>query len=272
MGGANLAAQAWVTRIRVKGKGMNPTAFVLITLLVLLAIFAFKRARHAPPMGRAGPTAAARARVQRSAVPSPASTGGAHANRPGMVEWEGLEARPIESAPDRHRAHLRDRYIAARFPGVFRKEADLAVTEYVIKVARHLLEEGNFGLAAELFALAIPLSPDKLALRLAQIEIAFLARDRGLFISLARSLRAAHPEAVEWKDVVRLGWTLAPDEELFAGHKPLRAEEHYGPWPEMPNWIQASWDLTYEVLAAEFHRAVRVHPASAVEPAARLAA
>jgi len=36
-----------------------------------------------------------------------------------------------------------------------------------------------------------------------------------------------------------------------------RDHEHYGPWPDLPNWIQANWDLTAEVIASDFHRILK---------------
>ena len=137
----------------------------------------------------------------------------------------------------------------------------------MIKVARHCFEEGNLDRANELFALAIPSSPDALALRLARLEIAFLARETGLFRSLAREMHASHPSITEWKDIARLGRALAPDEPLFAAQPGDRGHDQYGPWPDMPNWIQASWDLSNEVMASEFHRALSVRAAQDLGPA-----
>ena len=92
--------------------------------------------------------------------------------------------------------------------------------------------------ADELFALAIEQSPTPLPLR------------------LARDLRERHTKAVEWPEVARLGHALSPDEPLFAGDRASLEGGHYGPWPDMPNWIQASWDLTPEVLAVDFHHVI----------------
>jgi hypothetical protein len=45
-----------------------------------------------------------------------------------------------------------------------------------------------------------------------------------------------------------------------------RDHDHYGPWPHLPNWIQAPWDLTGEVIAADFHRAMaRALPRAATQ-------
>jgi hypothetical protein len=57
--------------------------------------------------------------------------------------------------------------------------------------------------------------------------------------------------------VHRLGNALVPDDSLFNANGGPRAHDQYGPWPDLPNWIQAPWDLTAEVLAAEFHGALR---------------
>lgn len=175
------------------------------------------------------------------------------------LEWI-TPPKPI-TAPEARKARLRDRYIAARFPGVLRGTEDLLAIEYVIKVARHYFEEGQLDDAAELFDLAIAQSPKERALRLAQLEITFLARDAARYTHLAGELRAIDPGLAEWDQVSRLGRALAPAETLFLREGEDAREGHYGPWPEMPNWIQASWDLTSEVHAADFHRAMAEAPA-----------
>ena len=42
-----------------------------------------------------------------------------------------------------------------------------------------------------------------------------------------------------------------------------RDHDHYGPWPDLPNWIQANWDLTAEVVAVDFHRILKRRAADA---------
>jgi hypothetical protein len=180
-----------------------------------------------------------------------------------LLEWDGdlpPAAGPTETdvrEMDVRRRRIRDRYIAARFPAIARKGADLADTATVIKAARHHFEEEQLGLALELLELAVQEAPHQEALWLARLEILFLARDRNAFVAAARAFRAAHPLSAEWLEVERLGRALAPGEALFGATAGPRAHDHYGPWPHLPNWIQAPWDLTAEVVASDFHRALR---------------
>ena len=155
------------------------------------------------------------------------------------------------------RARLRDRYIAARFPGIVSSSADLEDTDSVLTATRLLFEEGRYDDAQELFQLAIGQSGAE-PLRLARLEITFLQRDSARFVALARELRLAHPQTREWSEVSRLGRLLAPGETLFGADAGQHPHEHYGPWPDMPNWIQASWDLTSDVHAADLHRDMRI--------------
>jgi len=61
------------------------------------------------------------------------------------------------------------------------------------------------------------------------------------------------PDAgLAWCEITRLGRVLAPAEPLFGAKQGERTFERYGPWPQLPNWLNASWDLTSEVLAAVF--------------------
>ena len=178
-------------------------------------------------------------------------------------EAEKVHAEPrtlanlVESDPstyDAHRARIRDRYIGVRFAGVARTAADLQNAARVIKAARLAFEEGHPESALELLELAIEQNPYEKSLWLAELEIAFLVRNPQRFVDSARAYLAAHPASAEWSEVERLGRSLAPGDELFAKRGAARAHEHYGPWPNMPNWIQAPWDLTAEVFAADFRR------------------
>lgn len=185
-----------------------------------------------------------------------------------MLEWDGDLAGARTAAPpapaataaeDPHtfepkRRRLRDRYVAARFPGVARTAAELQNVTQAVKAARLMFEEEQHELALELLELSIEESPQESALWLARLEILFLARDRGRFVEGARAFRDAHPFHDAWQEVARLGRAIAPGEALFGGAQGPREHEHYGPWPHLPNWIQAPWDLTAEVLAADFRR------------------
>lgn len=94
------------------------------------------------------------------------------------------------------------------------------------------------------------------SLWLADLEIAFLVRNAHRFIASARAFRLTFPDAEQWAEIQRLGRALAPGEDLFGARQGARKHEHYGPWPDTPNWILAPWDLTQEVAAADFHRAM----------------
>jgi hypothetical protein len=182
-----------------------------------------------------------------------------------LIEWDGDGAATAASNDERAddprsldgaRRRIRDRYIGARFPGVARSAAELACASRVVKAARLYFEEEDVASALELLQLAVEEAPHDSALWLARLEILFLTGDAAGFTALAREFGQAHPQHPEWGEVIRLGRALAPTEALFAAGRGAREHEHYGPWPDLPNWIQAPWDLTAEVLAADFHRAM----------------
>jgi hypothetical protein len=162
----------------------------------------------------------------------------------------------VADISEAQRARIRDRYLAARFPGVARTGADLLETERIIVAARLYFEERKSDRAIELLGLAAAQCPADESLPLAQLEIAFLAQEPALYVTLAASFHAAHPASTQWDEVARLGRAIAPGEALFGAADAPRDTDHYGPWPDMPNWIQAPWDLTAEVRATEFHQAM----------------
>lgn len=149
---------------------------------------------------------------------------------------------------------LRDRYISVRFSGVAKSSQDLEASGQVIKAARHYFEDDQARRAVELLELAIEQHPEAEALWLALIEILFLVRMRNEFCKVAARFKVQHPASPQWVEVARLGAVIAGDNLMFrAAAGGPRAHEHYGPWPDLPNWIQAPWDLTAEVSAADFH-------------------
>jgi hypothetical protein len=165
----------------------------------------------------------------------------------------------VESNPhtyDEKRRRIRDRYIGIRFAGIIRSAEDLSNAPRMIRAARAAFEEDHAETALELLELAIEQSLKEKQLWLADLEIAFLVRNAHRFVASARAFRAQFPEAAEWNEISRLGRALAPDEALFGARQGARKHEHYGPWPDLPNWILAPWDLTHEVSAADFHRAM----------------
>lgn len=184
----------------------------------------------------------------------------------------GQAAAPASSGePEAAVSAIRDGYIAARFPGVARGSGDLAETERVIRSARLYFDESQQAKAAELLDLAIALNAATEELWLARLEIAFLVRSADDFCGLAHAFRHFHPASPAWSQIARLGHALRPAEPLF-GAAAGPASSQYGPWPDTPNWIQASWDLTAEVKAAEFHNAMRRRAEAASAPLAVRAA
>jgi hypothetical protein len=151
-------------------------------------------------------------------------------------------------------ASIRDRYIATRFPGLARCGEDLEDVGLVIGGARLYFDEGKTDRALELLDLAIEQCPFDEPCRLARLEVAFLLRDAPLYTALAEEFRKVRGAGIAWCEVARLGRALAPSEPIFGAKQANRSHEHYGPWPNTPNWIRASWDLTPEVLAADYHR------------------
>lgn len=178
-----------------------------------------------------------------------------------LLEWDGADAgitdpRSRVAALDRQRRRMRDRYIAARFFGTASCAADLTRVDETIKGARLLFEDGHTDLALELLELALQEAPIEAAFWLARLELLFVTRRAEAFTACAREFREVDRTQAHWPEVERLGRSLAPDEPLFGGGAGKRAHDHYGPWPDLPNWIRAPWDLTAELKAADFHRAV----------------
>ena len=183
-----------------------------------------------------------------------------------IIEWDGdADTTPViqehvEDVPmlgDARCRRIRDRYIGARFAGVARGACDLENPERVVKAARLYFEDGQSETALELLDIAIDTDSRAEPLWLAQLEILFLMRDSQRFAEAARAFRALHSTSQAWDEVARLGRALAPHDTLFASNAAKRDHDHYGPWPDLPNWIQANWDLTAEVVAADFHRILK---------------
>ena len=203
-------------------------------------------------------------KVEKPAAPPPAAPASPRA---------AAESRPAALPADPMRLRLRDRYIKARFPGVAESSADLDDGPKIVTAVRLYFGEQKFDRADELLDLAIEQSPGAVALRLAQLELAFLRRQAAAFTAFARDFHRAHPMDPAWKEVCRLGRAIAPKETaLFGDTRGERLHDRYGPWPDMPNWLQASWDLTAEVLAADLHREMAQSGAVTRTPSQRNAA
>jgi hypothetical protein len=172
-----------------------------------------------------------------------------------VAEGEGAHAGEFDvEAMDPRRRKIRERYISARFPGVARTIGELQSCDRMVKAARLYFEDEQPELAIELLELAAQEAPHESPIWLARLEILFLMRDAEGYVAAARAFRQAHPRHEAWTEVERLGRALVPGEPLFGETCGPRDHEHYGPWPHTPNWIQAPWDLTAEVAAADFHR------------------
>jgi hypothetical protein len=250
---------------------------VLMALSVFAAFMTFRRL-GAAPVAAAVPVAAKR----KAPPPRPSLDFRAHGPAPAIAkapapstadasfEWDapvvvvgstaqaGASPASVEPVAQRtaQRERIRDRYLAARFPGVARKGADLQRAEGMIHAARLYFEDRKHDRAIELLDLAVLQSPGEESLALARLEIAFLMRDAPLYVALAGAFRTGHASTAHWDEVCRLGRAIAPEEALFGSAQGPRASDHYGPWPDMPNWIHAPWDLTAEVRATEFHQAM----------------
>jgi hypothetical protein len=150
------------------------------------------------------------------------------------------------------RQRIRARYLAVRFPGVPAGTSACDASGY-IKIARLYFEDGDFERANELLQYLNEALPGEERPWLARLEVLFLCSDAAAFVEVARGFRERFPHSAAWGELARLGFRLAPKEMLFAAGRPegQSLDEHYGAWPEAPNWIEAPWDLTGEVLAVE---------------------
>jgi hypothetical protein len=245
-------------------------AFVVMVLMAVVAALAVANMRAArPAASRKHPV---QVRAHPAGAPRPESP------RPMTLEWGATIADPRQTSPavpgsnavSREaavRATIRDRYVAVRFPGIAKTSADLEKIDRVIPAARLFFEEGQPDRALELLHLAGEQRPTSEPVRLAELEIAFLVRDKALFIDRARDFRHHLPASKAWGEIARLGHALSPGEALFGPAQGPKGTEHFGPWPDTPNWIQASWDLTAEVLASDLHRAMKNRAKNPASPA-----
>lgn len=185
------------------------------------------------------------------------SGGTATRKESGSIAWgyPGASRAPKPApavAGDPAAERIRERYFTVRFPGAPSLRPDTAPAS-LVKSARLYFEDGDSLRAVELLECASQALPAEPSLWLARLEILFLSRRGEAFVAAARRFRESFPQSPQWSEVERLGWRLAPQERLFAAGRPQGAsgDEHFGAWPEAPNWIEAPWDLTGEVLAVE---------------------
>jgi hypothetical protein len=192
------------------------------------------------------PAPARRAVVPTEPIPRP-STG-----------WQ-TEPRVKLAQDETTRRRIRDRYLAVRFPGAPHTDEELRDSTAVIKAARLYFEDGDVARACELLEFACEANAADEMPWLAHLEILFLKRKGHEFAELAHRFHQHFPASGRWPEILRLGLRLAPQNRLFHGAHPREGEidEHYGAWPQVQNWIQAPFDLTGDVLAAEFHARMR---------------
>jgi hypothetical protein len=174
------------------------------------------------------------------------------------TSWQSAP-RAAPEASDAARRRIRDRYLAVRFPGAPHTDEDLLDSAGVIKSARLYFEDGDVDRACELLEFACEVNRTDESPWLAHLEILFLKRKGHAFAELAHRFHVRFPASGRWPEILRLGLRLAPQNRLFHGAHPREADidEHYGAWPQVQNWIQAPFDLTGDVLAAEFHARMR---------------
>jgi hypothetical protein len=178
---------------------------------------------------------------------------------PKAVDLSTLPVRPRLQPTEAMRRKIRDRYLAVRFPGAPHTDEELRDSAGVIKAARLYFEDEDLDRACELLEFAADANATDESTWLAHLEMLFLKRKASAFTRLSRRFHDHFPNSGRWSEILRLGLRLAPEESIFLQAHPREAaiDEHYGAWPQVQNWIQAPFDLTGDVLAAEFHAKMR---------------
>jgi hypothetical protein len=171
--------------------------------------------------------------------------------------------------PDHVRARIRERYFRSRFPDVPLPAPGSKDASAIVKAARLYFEDGDTARAVELLRQASDMLTRVEGILLAKLEIHYLDHNEAAFTETARIFAERFPGSSEWPAVARLGWRLAPSEALFANARPAKVarDDQYGAWPEVPNWIEAPWDLTGEVLAVELRSRILAASHTAGKPA-----
>ncbi len=167
--------------------------------------------------------------------------------------------REIMQPSEAMRRRIRERYLAVRFPGAPHSDLELRDIPSVIKSARLYFEDGDIDRARELLECAAEVNAADESPWLAHLEILYLKKKGPPFTALAKRFHDHFPASGRWPEILRLGLRLDPEEPLYREAHPREAavDEHYGAWPQVQNWIQAPFDLTGDVLAAEFHAKMR---------------
>ena len=171
-----------------------------------------------------------------------------------------LQLLPPSLDLDAQRQRIRDRYIAASFPGMVKNSSDLTNIGEVIKSARLCYGAGHAEQACELLHLAIEQQPHEPALWLAWLEVLFLTRQEERFVKVAHTFHHMHPYDRQWHEVAKLGLLLAPAHSLFQFAKTVRASAEGEGDAQLSwrNWLQADNDLVAEAAAADFHQRMHI--------------
>lgn len=179
--------------------------------------------------------------------------------RPAPDAWLQATHRPKAEPDLQMRKRIRDRYLAVRFPGAPHTDDELRDSACVIKSARLYFEDGDIDRACELLECAADVNAKDETPWLAHLEILYLRRNARAFTPLAKRFHEHFPGSGRWGEILRLGLRLDPEDPVFRLAHPHESaiDEHYGAWPQVQNWIQAPFDLTGDVLAAEFHAKMR---------------
>lgn len=171
-----------------------------------------------------------------------------------------LQLLPPSLDLDAQRQRIRDRYIAASFPGMVKNSSDLTNISEVIKSARLCYGAGHAEQACELLHLAIEQQPNEPALWLAWLEVLYLTKQEERFVKVAGTFHHMHPYDRQWHDVAKLGLLLAPAHSLFQFAKTARASAEGEGDAQLSwrNWLQADNDLVAEAAAADFHQRMHI--------------
>jgi len=220
---------------------------------------------------KAGPELVTQAELARAARKPIADLADLEWDRETVVAFEApAEVAPFQDSlalagqsfddPLRHK--ILDRYITARFAGIATGAGDLGDSARVVKAARLLFEDGQGERGLELLQVASDLHPSDDAMRLARFELLFLERDVQGYRRAVERFHHDRPGSPQWPEIRELGRKLGLEGELFRDQGVRdNAFPQYGPWPGLPNWIQAPWDLSGEVAMAELHaRMMAAHP------------
>ena len=177
-------------------------------------------------------------------------------------------AQRVSVLDDPARQRVRDRYVAARFPGVARSSADLAKVKEVIKAANLYFEDGDVARSEELLDLAAALQPEPEGIWLARLELALLMLDSESYRVTALRFRTHHPASASWPEIVAVARTLCLTGEPFCNYDERGGLANY-PTPLSPNWLRDSWELAPKFKPADLRASIMADEHSLYSPPAQ---